>query len=153
MILIGFNSCDKKGVVEKGIIGEYAIIFLNYNDTNLLYNLTLNIIEFHKDGNVVLPGIVDRQHNGLKVDRCLKGSWKLHQKDKMFFVDIITDNLYFNGTYEVSFDENKKDKLLQIILMNERFVLAGEKSYFNYRQNESLVKDLIKYTNDSIVSQ
>ena len=141
-----FNSCSKKDIVEKGLIGEYALIFYNHNDTNLFYNMTLNIIKFNSNGTVKLPGIVDRQKNGVKEDSCTIGSWKLRQKSNLFFVDISSNNQYFNTSFEVSFDENKERQTLQIELINDKIGLAGEKSYFDYRNNQALIKNLIEYT-------
>ncbi len=148
LILISFlfNSCSKKNIIEKGLIGEYALIFYNHNDTNLFYNMTLNIIKFNDNGTVKLPGIVDRQKNGVKEDSCTIGSWELRQKNNLFFVDIRSKNQYFNNSFEVSFDENKERETLQIVLTNNKTGLAGEKSYFDYRHNQTLIEDLIKYT-------
>lgn len=147
-----FIGCDKESTIKNAIIGDFSIIFINHNDVDLLYSLSINIIEFHKDGSVKLPCIVDRQKQGLKENRCTSGIWNLHKKNKKFFIDIITQNEYFNGSYEVSFDKNNEKKLLQIVLMNDIFGLAGEKFFLNYDKNEKLINDLIKYTDYSTPS-
>lgn len=141
------SSCDKKELIEKGVIGKFSIIAIVDDSTNLLYNLTLNIVEFNKDGTVLLPGIVSR-NNALREDRNITGKWRLYQKKDVFFIDIISLNDYFKGTYEVSFDRNKEKEVLQIVLMNEKFILAGEK-LFDHNYNKSFVDDLIKFTSKS----
>ncbi len=140
-----FSSCEKEELIKEGLVGEYAIIFISHKDTILLYNLTLNHIEFHKDGSVELPGIVTR-NTYLKEDRNEKGKWKVYEKNKKFYVDISTLNQYFEGTYEVSFDINKEKEGLQLVLINDNLALGAEKFSFSTKKNQSFVDKLMKYT-------
>lgn len=142
-------SCDKKDIVEKAVVGEYTIVYIANGDTDLLHNLTLNIIEFHKDGSLKLPGIVSRNSN-LKEDKTSSGTWKVYEKKAKFFIDIITSNSYLKGTYEISFGVNKEKELLQTLLVNDKVTIGAEKVSFNCAQNKSFVEKLTKYTSSEI---
>lgn len=139
------SSCGKKELVKKGVEGEFAITNLQYENKSLLRNLSLNIIEFHKNGNVIIPAIVDRHHNGLIEDKNIEGIWKLVQTGEKFQIEIKTKNIYFNKKFDLSFSKTDEGNIL-INLNTGNSSLTAEKSFFDYRRNKSIVDDLIKCT-------
>ena len=72
-------SCGKKDLINKGVIGQFAITNLTFENKDLLTNLNLNFIEFYKNGELKIPKIVDRYNEGLTEDVNVKGSWELIQ--------------------------------------------------------------------------
>lgn len=141
-----FTCCGKKEIVTKGIVGEFAITKIVYNQKSLLRNLGLNIIEFHSDGSLIIPTIDDRHHKGVIEDNNVNGSWKLVQVGEKFQIDIETKNIYFKNKFDLSFTKTEEGNVL-INLKNDTLSLIAEKSLFDYRRNKSFIEDLIKYTN------
>lgn len=65
-------SCGKKDLINKGVIGQFAITNLTFENKDLLTNLNLNFIEFYKNGELKNPKIVDRYNEGLTRSVTLK---------------------------------------------------------------------------------
>lgn len=145
IIVIFFIGCSKKEVVLKGVIGEFAITNLKFENKSLLRNLSLNIIEFHKDGRVIIPKIIDRHHNGVIGDENIEGNWKLVLVGEKFQIEIATKNIYFNNKFDLSFSKTDENNIL-INLKNATLSLTAEKSFFNYSSNKTFVSNLIKFT-------
>ncbi len=139
-------SCGKKDLINKGVIGQFAITNLTFENKDLLTNLNLNFIEFYKNGELKIPKIVDRYNEGLTEDVNVKGSWELIQNGEKIQILIKTQNQYFNDKFDISFSKNLNNNLV-INLISRKMSLSADKSLFDYRNNQSLINDLIKYTN------
>ena len=144
-VVFFFSSCGKKEIINQGIIGQFSITNLKFDGKDLLINLNLNIIEFYGNGELKIPKIVDRYNEGLVEDVNTKGNWKLIQNGEKFQISIKTQNKYFNDKFDLVFSKNANNNLV-INLNSNKLNLSSDKSLFDYRKNQSLIDDLIKYT-------
>jgi|GEM_PF-5823150 len=144
-IVFFFSGCGKKDAVTKGVIGSYAITKIIYKGKSLLRNLSINDIEFQKDGKVIIPEISDRHNQGLLEDTNILGIWKLVQVGEKFQINIETKNVYFNQKFDLSFSKDEDDNII-INLKSDSLSLIGEKNFFDYVSNKLFVDEIIKYT-------
>lgn len=145
-LVIFLTNCNKETIVKEGVLGEFAVLDLFENGVDLTSSMGVNFIEFKDDGKLIIPRIYDRYKEGIVNDSIVDGKWKLIENNKKYEVIITTKNHYFNGRFEVVFDKTETGNLY-LILRNDKFHMVAEKSAFDFRRKQSLINDLIKYTN------
>jgi hypothetical protein len=146
-------SCNQeKRVITNILSSDFIIETISVKNKSLLYNMSINIITFNKEGKMEIPRIVDRAEEGLQESSIKNANWNFYKKDNKYYLNISTSNLYFNGVYHFYFVDDRKTNHLKLILENETTRIVSGKAYFFYRQNESLVNKVVKYTQGKVVN-
>jgi hypothetical protein len=156
IILIGIlfinNSCSNSNDIKGALTGEFVIEGIHYKDYNLKSQLDLNIIQFYSNGVVEMPSVF-KYKDELKGDINVTGKWNVEIEKKKVFVNITTNNIYFNGKYLLNFSKDEERKCFLVYLNSPNVSMKCAKNRFNYFGNRKYVDNMIELTSGSTLDK
>lgn len=122
-----FQSCSNK--LYERVEGIWSIDEMYYQEENIMFNFLSNIIIFKEEGVCSLP-IVYRNDPE-------RGSWEVHKKDRIAYLNVQSKNEFFAKQYVVNFERDPKARVLRMILVSGDLYIKCTKGLYNYELDES----------------
>lgn len=127
ILFLILSSCSD--LPYRKVTGSWTINEAQFEEQNLNLYLLVNMIGFKEDGTCNLPLTLNQK----KVDR--KGTWTLIENNKETYIIIKSSNQIFDGYYELSFEKDYENKLLQMVLKSDKVYLKCSKLLHNFDKN------------------
>jgi hypothetical protein len=123
LLFIFLIGCNPTSDLKKKLIGSWVIDSISGNQVNSVLDLTVNVMNFDKNGSCSIPQLRD------SASFSTFAKWDVLIKGKEQYFNIYSEN-FLNGKYSLKMKEDINGEYLKIELESNQKRLAGTKQFY-----------------------
>ncbi len=123
VFMMTFVSCSNQET--KKLEGSWTIDSIEINGQDIISQFTSNIITFKKDNACILPQ--PRENNNTE------GKWKINKKNKLYYIEILSEGNKLNGKYKIDFKNDTNEQLLKMYLLSNDKKIVCTKLFHKFK--------------------